>query len=397
MKQNVNSTKNKIVIANEPQEENISLKDRTDYAAQANTHLAALLTSDKRYISIETTQLRNSWQYSRDIIKQATNLLRPLHSQYPAIHSVVLAGSFGRMEGGIDSDFDFFVIAQDGAIQNRQDETDLFELVWQQLKTLPVAPPDRNGIFTRVTTPCVLCDKSAHGNLDYARHVFGLRIQLLTDSQPLYGSEALQQLQTNIIRWYCQPDYSPFSGSALQYFLADLKRYYASYAIWHQYRFDKTFNDSWLMRQIKMHHSRLASFAALAITAINIASDHQSNNNQLDEKHIASELAKQLKLTPLERLLLHWPEDQHTQLTEYLSHYNRIAALISDPKIRQLLINENPEAVRYKAQGFKKTETPEPVLNEIIDSIEHLRSILTLCVNHTVSNSNSATASCWSL
>ncbi len=368
---------------------------RNTFAADADINLCTLLTQNSHYNPIEASHLCRAWQYSTDIINHATRLLQQQPRLHPSIHSVVLAGSFGRMEGGKYSDFDFFVIAHDGTIHSKQDEKDLVALVWEQLKELPVEPPDSHGIFTRVVTPSILCDENALGNLEYDRHVFGLRMQLLTDSQPIYGFDALQQLQTDIVRWYCQPDYSPFSHSILQYLSADLKRYFASYAIWHQYRFDKTFNDSWLMRQIKMHHSRLASYTALAVSIMDIASSHKRDNKQFDEVAIATALSDQLKYTPLERLIMHWPVDNKDQLLEYLTHYNRIASLIADPELRQIIINEKPENVR--SHDFTGADTPEPILTEIVDTLEHMRQLLTVCVTHTMDRTNSSTAACWAL
>lgn len=260
-----------------------------------------------------------------------------------------------------------------------------------------MAPPDSDGIFTRVVTPAILCDKSALGNLDYARHVFGLRMQLLSDSQPIYDAESLQQIQTDIVRWYCQPDYSPFAYSALQYLLADLKRYFASYAIWHQYRHDKSFNDSWLMRQVKMHHSRLASYTALAISVMNIASQNKPRNNGVDEQFIAQALSEQLKYTPLERLIIHWPAEHEAELLCYIDSYNRISELISDPDIRQLILDEDPESVNDRKKGFVNASTPEPVLTEIINTIEKQRTLLATCITHTMRLSNPSTSACWAL
>ncbi len=370
---------------------------RKTFASGADINLCTLLSQNSQYNRIESSHLCHAWQYSTDIINQATRLLEQQPGLHPSIHSVVLAGSFGRMEGGKYSDFDFFVIAHDGSIQSKQDEKDLVALVWEQLRVLPVEPPDSHGIFTRVVTPSILCDENALGNLEYARHVFGLRMQLLTDSQPIYGFDALQQLQKDIVRWYCQPDYSPFSHSITQYLLADLKRYFASYAIWHQYRFDKTFNDSWLMRQIKMQHSRLASYTALAISVMNAASTHTGDNNHIDEQAIAAALSDQLKYTPLERLIMHWPADKKEQLLDYLTHYNRIASLIADPELRQIIINENPENVCNRTRGFAGADTPEPILTEIVDTLEHMRQLLTACVTHTMDQSNRSTAACWAL
>lgn len=330
-------------------------------------------------ISSELSHLREAWGYSVGVLKEVRSHVKS--GMINDVATIIVAGSVGRMEAGSHSDFDYFVIARNNKISSRDDEKRIGDAIWKKLKNLDLVPPDENGIFRRVVTQSVLCDHKAYGNLDYARHVFGLRIQLLTDCQPVYAEEEFIELQREIIRWYCEPGRSPLAFSPLQYLLSDLKRYYHSYSVWHQYRFDKTYNDSWLMRQVKMNHSRLTSYLSLVVCLIELSVQGGDHGEQsLDENGFIEALVNDLMLTPVERLVHRWPAGLDIELMEYLDHYNWVTGVISDDTYREVLIESDP--VKIAAGGrYVADSHHDDVIGELVERLTRIRELLALCMH----------------
>ena len=337
------------------------------------------------------SSIDSAWQYSASVLRPVKNHISDGLKASDTIATVAIAGSYGRMEAGKQSDFDYFVVANDGGINNRQDELALVNAVWRTIESLSLVPPDDNGIFTRVLTPAQLCDPAALGNLDYPRHVFGLRLQLLMDAQPLYGGKNLEALQKDILAWYCQPGYSLFSTSPLQYMVSDIKRYYHSYAVWHQFRLDKTFNDSWLMRQIKMNHSRLASYVSLLICLLGAANRVCLQKHEWREQEVVNDIAKHLKSTPLERLIAHWPEDLGDELEEFLRQYDHVTGTINDVEIREKIIEVEPESVNDK-RSVQDTALPRSEIEYLVHSVNRIQQLLSVCVLRVVQQSSKQVA-----
>lgn len=293
-------------------------------------------------IALEGTHsaLELGWSHSKSLISEIIQLLGPGVREagiLSDIHSIAVAGSVGRMESGPQSDLDLVVIARDAVITEGRDRQ-LVKDVWKTLRTLEVHPPDENGIFSTAVCPSQLCDRKALGNLDYPRHVFGLRMQVLMDAQPVFNARGFAELQQQILQWYALPSASPFIAHRFQYLMSDLQRYYHSYAVWHQFRFDKSFNDSWSMRQVKIAHSRLVSCVALLLCLLGLDNSASETSESSD-----ASILPILAYTPLERLSLHWPPELAEEGLRVVELYDEILGLISNPSTRHSLLEQAPD------------------------------------------------------
>lgn len=336
-----------------------------------------------------SSHLDTAWRYSASVLRLVNTQLNEEISRADGVATVAIAGSYGRMEAGKHSDFDFFVIAENGSIKQRKDELRLIKQVWHSIRSMSLVPPDDNGIFTRVLTTEQFCDPAALGDLDYPRHVFGLRLQVLTDSQPLFGEANFEVLQRSILQWYLQPGYSPFSISPLQYLVSDLKRYFHSYSVWHQYRLDKTFNDSWLMRQIKMNHSRLTSYVSLLVCLLQVANKIESRNNSWREREIADEIISHLNSTPIERLIALWPETADCEPSDFLRIYDEVSGIINTQEMRQKIIDVEPAAVNDR-RSIQGSILNNDELDVLVQSTSRIQQLLATCLAQVVQESSTA-------
>lgn len=86
--------------------------------------------------------------------------------------------------------------------------------------------------------------RAAPGRLSEALEVFGKRMALLRDARPLFVSENCYRLQREIIDWYGAGLLACSSASGWTDLVNDLVRYVHAYALWRQFKFARTGDDS---------------------------------------------------------------------------------------------------------------------------------------------------------
>ena len=207
-----------------------------------------------------------------------------------SIRSVAVSGSLGRMEQLPQSDCDIIVVVADESLEEGpQRAAVLQQSVWDALRPLQIPAPLPDGIFAQPTSVGQLCDPARRGRIEEEPAVFGKRIQLLLDTQPVYGSEAYRDCVTSILDWYTG---SPADGSSdWTYMQNDLIRYYRSLCVACQWGDRDNPARRW-ERNAKLRHSRLISYAALLLLSVEASLLRQPSDW----------LMAQLTLTPLERL-----------------------------------------------------------------------------------------------
>ena len=144
--------------------------------------------------------LQETWEFSRNQINHIKRLLT--ESALPSnISSIAVSGSLARMEAHRDSDLDLLVIVNDG---DASASNLAFDQVWSQLDSLNIRKPKDGGIFAQPVERTRLLDDCSKGIVDESLVVFGQRMQLLIDAQPIYGFEQFDVLRRDILRWYSE-------------------------------------------------------------------------------------------------------------------------------------------------------------------------------------------------
>ena len=267
---------------------------------------------------------------------------------------------------------DLVIVVDDAAGFDTKNVDDCVQSVWQILEPLGIEKPLSSGIFMQAVSAAQLCDPAALGNLDYPRHVFGLRMQLLLDAQPIYGERYYKELMPKILQWYSDGCMQHHQLTPARYLLNDLIRYYRSYGVWHQFDDTLISTDSWALRQVKINHSRIVSYAALL--ALVHHCDDITDDNPIDRWQAT--MMQQLHLTPLERLhRLCTMSSTATSATgatfnNLLKPYAKLLERLSDEHIRQTLLGITAANLTCLPESDKQ------LFDDLMLTSAHLRSSL---------------------
>ncbi|CAN0486932.1 unnamed protein product, partial [Phaeothamnion confervicola] len=177
------------------------------------------------------------------------------------VETVAVAGSLGRLEAAADSDIDYIIVLRDGlapaAIAAQ------VAIVHELFLSAPFKAPKVDGIYRHGIARASLLDPRALGSLSEAPEIFGKRMALLLDARSVFASARFHALQGALIEWYGSDFLAASPARGWTYLSNDIVRYLHSYAGWQQYKFTRSSDDSWQLRQAKFRTSRLLSFAAL--------------------------------------------------------------------------------------------------------------------------------------
>ena len=292
--------------------------------------------------------------------------LRPLSA-------VIAAGSIGRLEAGLGPDLDSILIIPPGhhapgAVSAAVNEIMAF------ISAAGLRPPKAHGIYRTPVTTEDLCRASSYGDLSESPEIFGKRMQILLDSRALYGAEVLQDARRRILQWYWSA--SRWSGLdyGWEYLARDLIRYANAYTNWQTFKFERTIDDSWLLRQLKLRSSRYATWLGLWLPLVYA---ERAEINSLDW------LAAQLEATPLERigacLKVHAPAD----FKMFLQCYEQILSALQDGTCREALLLGGPDEAQRNFDW-------DPTVRHAFDAAQSLRSIVAQCRARDIASHSSA-------
>lgn len=206
--------------------------------------------------------LQQAWQRSQEMAKQIEATFLDLLPQ-DVVSTVAVSGSLGRMECLPHSDVDLIVILNNNYHADEEKSQKIVKQIWDALGQLGFPVPKANGIFAQATTRVELCNPEAIGQIDEQPALFGKRIQLLLDSQPLFGKENFLQLQAEILDWY-QISLQNNDPAQTNYLVHDLHRYQRALAIRYQFLF-RDDPLEWRLLNLKFRNSRFLNHFGLLL------------------------------------------------------------------------------------------------------------------------------------
>ncbi len=287
---------------------------------------------------------------SRALLAALETRLANALADAPEVYCVAAAGSLARLESGADSDLDALIVTR--APSAAPDA--LVARVYGTLSGLPLRAPKASGIYVAPVTVESLLDPRARGALDETPANFGRRFQFLLEARPVYGQREHARLQRRILEWYAG------DAADLDLMLHDLQRYRHAYAAWQTCKFDRSDEDGWYLRQIKLHSARLLGFTGLLL----LLAESARRRDRLDW------LAARLPLTPLERLRTVIGTYDPLTLARIEFHYEWIVARLCVPAVRAALVAASPTAATAPA--------PRPAIYAELDAhAAALRELLT--------------------
>ncbi|MCZ6665607.1 MAG: hypothetical protein O7B81_09900 [Gammaproteobacteria bacterium] len=297
--------------------------------------------------------------YSNALIGRAREALAAAAPDLEHLVTIAVCGSLGRLEANPSSDIDCIIVV-DGEIGNAESDA-LADRVSQVLAPLELKPSKPWGIYRQPINTALLLQTAALGSFDEPAGIFGKRLQLLLDARPLFHEKAFTRLQARVVDWYATGYLDVNPGSSWTYLINDVMRYLHSYAAWQQYKFERTNDDSWQLRQSKFRSTRLVTLAGLLVLL-------GESNHDIDKRNW---LVGRLAYAPLERLALVMNKYDRGAFEEFLEAYEVIHRLTSDPAIRDELLTTGPDSIATLARE------PLGAYAQIHDASGHIIQVLT--------------------
>ncbi len=282
--------------------------------------------------------LQAAWLRSQQTIRQASNRLR----EYPFANTpslIAASGSLGRMEQVDQSDADLIILAPGASLnagRSTANDAQLVSEVWSALDDLGLPSPAADGIFTTACTLADLCDPASQGRISEPPAIFGKRIQLLLDAQPIFGQSAFVGAVERILERYAAGDVALNRNAPWTYLTNDLIRYYRCLAIDTQWR-HRDHPAQWRLFNIKLEHSRRIMYAALLFLL-------GESSRCLGDR--VQWLINHLGLTPLERIAAVYAIHDDARIDLVLTNYDRFLQLMADGDERDRLANPPGEPGR---------------------------------------------------
>ena len=267
-----------------------------------------------------------------------------------------MAGSIARLDASPQADGDLIVVLDDDTPLEGGDARRAVEATWQRLAPLGLSRPRSDGVFARPTSRQQLCD-GPRGVVAEPVEVFGKRIHFLLEARDVLGSEAFSNLQREILDRYAGHPFQHRPGDRWSYLTDDLIRYWRSYRVWRNW---DTRSGSWYLRNVKLRHSRLVTYASLLFACVLESEEDQGSDSLLEW----------IRLPPLERL---YRVDQQLKVGVYdeiVDCYSRYLEVIHDADRRLALKQASVWDVNHPLR-----DAPAEFL-ELLDNSDRLRVAL---------------------
>lgn len=251
--------------------------------------------------SEQTPKLTAAWNFSSERLHRLTDVLR-LAALNRKVACIAVSGSLARMESHPDSDIDLLLVIDDRESKLTDGErADIYQATWQIIESaFPDTPPRpmAGGIFSVPVSWASLTHPASRGIVDEAIVPYGQRMQLLLDSQPVYGSSGLSELQSDILKWHADsPVTKLFEGEGQFHWLTqEIHRYWRCIQARACWLFAETPGRS-VHTNVKLRSSRLL----LISTFLNAI--RQTTAASLDPASCEAALLTECRRTPMERLV----------------------------------------------------------------------------------------------
>lgn len=264
--------------------------------------------------------LKKNWKYSKDTLTEYHDIFnRELQGQDI---SIVLAGSYGRLEACPSSDFDFVILTQHSSTEEQKKKT--LKSVIDVFARMKVVFPNPEGVFSHVVSidECVM----NIGHFDDSLKYLSQRVLLLLETKPLFNDTLFNSAVDQILNKYLEFLQNEPEKEAL-FLINDLIRYFRGICVHYQYNFWRQ-EEKWTLRNVKLRHSRIVMYAGTLLLLMN-ASKKKDKIKYIKEKML---------WTPLERISHVYEDNNDKGFEKVLSSYEVFLRKISDPEIRRTLI-----------------------------------------------------------
>lgn len=264
--------------------------------------------------------LKENWQYSYEILQKLNSRLNDVFGEKPNI-SIATAGSYGRMEASKESDLDFIILCGDGS---KDEGNEIRQEVNNILDELGIEKPNPKGAFSTTQSSKTLVEDIGSKS-DFADSLTQ-RMLLLMESRPLYNELLYEKIIQELLDKYLELVKKDQRKEAV-FLLNDLIRYFRSIAVNYQNTFWRE-GEKWTLRNVKLRHSRVLIYAGLLLPLLNASKDQ---TNKCDY------ILRQMRLTPMERIVGVYLENNDNNYPRILKIYDTFLSKLNVKETREIL------------------------------------------------------------
>lgn len=293
-----------------------------------------------RYIT-----LKKNWDQSMTLINDIRKCLTDKEID-PSVETVAAAGSIGRMEAEPKvSDADLIVVLSENTVLESAEATKAYESVWKALaeSSLNIQRPKPTGVFGKPTNQKELI--GSLGSTKETLEVFGKRLLLLLETQPIYRDDVYTNLIDVIVDRYADKYVKRDPKKEWTFLLNDLIRYFRSLSVNYQWDFDNEAG-KWPIRNIKLRHSRLVMYSGLLMLLGEASKERRDKLSWLKER---------LKMTPMERLAWVYEQNSDWNFHRIAGPYDVFLTQLNIPEVRNHLNVDPVEAQDVEAQDEEES------------------------------------------
>jgi hypothetical protein len=273
--------------------------------------------------------MQANWSHSHEILAELRDRFRG-DNRFDGVHTIAIAGSFGRFEGSRSSDADCIVVLEDGVRSRADVERAALSAIAHHLKQMDISAPNPDGSFVKPRLREELLPDARKGDMgsdSEATDIISKRMLMLLESRPVLNDSEYHTCVHAIFDRYAQYVRADTSKEHV-YLLNDLVRYFRYICVNYQAKFDRE-NESWSLRNLKLRHSRIVMYMGL-LALLGEASKYQ------DDGKIAT-IENGLNLTPLDRIAHVYERNGDPTFPQVAELYETFLARVSHQRTRDEL------------------------------------------------------------
>jgi predicted nucleotidyltransferase len=278
-------------------------------------------------------RVRENWRFSHGRLTELNSILNERFKRDPGF-SVLVAGSYGRMDAHEKSDLDFMIV-HDGSLDGVSDK---IELIRESASTLGIDLPNSEGAFSKP----IRLDKmiEAIGSKEDDLNATAQRQLILMEGRPVYNEAYYEFIIDTILTRYLRFVVEEPGKEALV-LLNDVIKYFRNICVNVEFNF---WNDEskWGIRSIKLGHSRALIYAGLLLLILNSSKYGYEKIRYLHD-HIY--------FSPIEKVYLAYADNDDPHFERVIAHYNIFLHKLADDEVRHEL-KDLGYADRFKSSNY---------------------------------------------
>jgi len=290
--------------------------------------------------------IRKSWSYSKKQLRALnSHLNNAFHGETK--FSVVVAGSYGRMDANEKSDLDFFIVHDKRNGVDLENEEQKIAIVRKIAQELSISMPSSGGAFSSVIDLSYLL--STAGSRDDTLNQLARRLLLLMECRPVYNSSLFNNTIINglLDHYMIRPSRDPDKDPVL--LLNDLIHYFRAICVNVEFSFwNANEKEKQGLRNIKLRHSRVLIYAGLLLLILNVSTHKNEKENYL-RKYIQS--TPKSACSPLERIYHVYKDNSDYNFSRIAESYDLFLSKLQDDNVRNELGNLD-YGDRYKSRYY---------------------------------------------